>query len=507
MVKERTNVTYEEAKRALEVCDGDVLESLIYIEKNQSQNLFNEEDNFYESIKNSISLDELKAYFKEVIDKGNVTRIKIKKDEKELVDIPVNAGVAATIIGIIIPPILAVAIIAAVATKITIEITKKDGTVEVVNKYVSKAANDVKEKAMEVANDVKEKTTDIVEVVKNKVKKDNIITKDKTKVYTGGETIYTYTVEFEEEEKKDSDEQYLQIYETKFLKLYEKYLVDLFDFSENLVQQKQYQMVQLQLNNKNNKYIQIFLVFNRKRDKMNLSSRQEQIINLVKENQPITSEALAERLGVTRAALRADLAVLTMIETLAARPKVGYVYLGESSSNFVYNYISKIKVSEIMSKPITVNEETMVYDAIVFLFLNDVGTLFIENNGILTGAVSRKDFLKISIGGTDIHKVPVGVIMTRMPNIICAHEDDNAYDLAKKIIDHEIDSIPVVKGFINSEGKNGIKIIGKVSKTNITKLFVKLGRVKGQKRIATSQNRHRQQNILRKNLIREGVLK
>ena len=210
---------------------------------------------------------------------------------------------------------------------------------------------------------------------------------------------------------------------------------------------------------------------------MNLSSRQEEIISLVKENQPITSEALAERLGVTRAALRADLAVLTMIGTLAARPKVGYVYLGESSAGLVYEYISKIKVSEIMSKPITVSEDTMVYDAIVFLFLNDVGTLFVENNGVLTGAVSRKDFLKISIGGTDIHKVPVGVIMTRMPNIICANENDNAYDLAKKIIEHEIDSIPVVKSYMNNEGKNIIQIIGKVSKTNITKLFVKLGEV------------------------------
>ena len=85
---------------------------------------------------------------------------------------------------------------------------------------------------------------------------------------------------------------------------------------------------------------------------MNLSSRQEEIISLVKENQPITSEALAERLGVTRAALRADLAVLTMIGTLAARPKVGYVYLGESSAGLVYEYISKIKVSEIMSNGI-----------------------------------------------------------------------------------------------------------------------------------------------------------
>ena len=208
---------------------------------------------------------------------------------------------------------------------------------------------------------------------------------------------------------------------------------------------------------------------------MKLSPRQEEIICLVKENAPITSEAIAGKIGVTRAALRADLAVLTMIGMLDARPKVGYVYSGKSSSGLLHQHISKIKVSEIMSKPMTVSEDTMVYDAIVYLFLNDVGTLFIESNGVLTGAVSRKDFLKISIGGTDIHKVPVGVIMTRMPNIICANENDNAYDLAKKIIEHEIDSIPVVEVLKKTDGKDQIKIIGKVSKTNITKLFVKLG--------------------------------
>ena len=98
-----------------------------------------------------------------------------------------------------------------------------------------------------------------------------------------------------------------------------------------------------------------------------------------------------------------------------------------------------------MSKPVTVCEETMLHDAIVHLFLNDVGTMFVENGGVLTGAVSRKDFLKVAIGGTDIYKVPVGVIMTRMPNIVCAVEEDCAFDVAKKIIEHEIDSVPVVK--------------------------------------------------------------
>ena len=35
MVRERTGVSYEKAKEALEVCEGDVLEALIYIEKTQ----------------------------------------------------------------------------------------------------------------------------------------------------------------------------------------------------------------------------------------------------------------------------------------------------------------------------------------------------------------------------------------------------------------------------------------------------------------------------------------
>ncbi|MDU5107071.1 MULTISPECIES: helix-turn-helix transcriptional regulator [unclassified Clostridium] len=209
---------------------------------------------------------------------------------------------------------------------------------------------------------------------------------------------------------------------------------------------------------------------------MKLSERQEEIVRIVKKGQPVTSEALAERLGVTRAALRADLAILTMIGILDAKPKVGYVYLGEAQNTRVLENISKVLAGEIMSKPVTVSEETTVYDAIVFLFLNDVGTLFIESDGVLVGAVSRKDFLKNAIGGTDINKVPVGVIMTRMPNIICGYADDSAYDLAKKIIEHEIDSIPIVEKIeTSSKEKVKLKIIGKISKTNITKLFVKLG--------------------------------
>jgi len=49
------------------------------------------------------------------------------------------------------------------------------------------------------------------------------------------------------------------------------------------------------------------------------------------------------------------------------------------------------------------------------------------------------------------------------------------YNAAVKIIEHEVDSLPVVEPVVGSDGKQGYKVTGRISKTNITKLFVKLG--------------------------------
>ena len=200
MVRERTGVSYEKAKEALEVCEGDVLEALIYIEKTQGiLNDNNESSKGQEENKTSISIEELKAWFKQIIEKGNVTRIKIKKDDTELIDIPVNAGIAAGVVAIIIPPILAAGVIAAIATQITIEITKEDGSVEIINKQVSKVANDVKNKANDFADKVKNKV--------NEMKKDakNDSSDSKQNVYTGSDTVYSYTVNFDEEKENSEN--------------------------------------------------------------------------------------------------------------------------------------------------------------------------------------------------------------------------------------------------------------------------------------------------------------
>jgi len=183
-VKQRTGVSYADAKKALENCGGNVLNSIIYLEKNEK----------VKSGDGTENINEFKEWLRELIQKGNVSRIKIKKDNTVLVDMPVNAGIAATVIAVVIPPILAFLLIAAVATHITIEITKEDGSVEVVNKYISKVADEVKEKSSVFAGHIKNKFNEVKENFTNKES-------EKQKVYTGEETVYSYTVNFDEEEK------------------------------------------------------------------------------------------------------------------------------------------------------------------------------------------------------------------------------------------------------------------------------------------------------------------
>jgi hypothetical protein len=199
MVRERTGVSYEKAKEALEASEGDVLESLIYIEK--TQNMSNNSNGFenYDDSKVAISIEELKAWIKQMVEKGNIARIKVKKDDVELIDIPVNAGIAAGVVAIVIPPILAAGVIAAIATKITIEVTKEDGSVEVINTQVSKVANDVKNKANDFADMVKSKVNEM----KNDIKDNKNDSKQKEN--TGSDTVYTYTVNFEEEKEKSEE--------------------------------------------------------------------------------------------------------------------------------------------------------------------------------------------------------------------------------------------------------------------------------------------------------------
>jgi DeoR family transcriptional regulator, catabolite repression regulator len=100
-----------------------------------------------------------------------------------------------------------------------------------------------------------------------------------------------------------------------------------------------------------------------------------------------------------------------------------------------------------------------------------VGTLFVvDQNTILVGVLSRKDLLRASIGKQELSTIPVNIIMTRMPNITMCEREDLLIDIAKKLIEKQIDALPVVR-----KTENGFEVIGRLTKTNITKAFVALG--------------------------------
>jgi len=207
---------------------------------------------------------------------------------------------------------------------------------------------------------------------------------------------------------------------------------------------------------------------------IDLTERQLKIIEIVRNEGPITGEQIAERFNLTRATLRPDLAILTMSGILAARPRVGYYFVGKTTDVLLSEKIQRISVNDIKSLPVVVKQNSSVYDAVVMMFLEDVGTLYVvQENGFLTGVVSRKDLLKVAIGNSDIHKIPVQVVMTRMPNIIMTTPEEKVLDAAKKIIEHEIDSLPVVKPVDGK--KEQYEIVGRLTKTNLTKLSVELG--------------------------------
>ncbi|MCL6447271.1 MAG: helix-turn-helix transcriptional regulator [Armatimonadetes bacterium] len=209
---------------------------------------------------------------------------------------------------------------------------------------------------------------------------------------------------------------------------------------------------------------------------MELTRRQEAILEIVKKEGPITGEQIAERLSLTRATLRPDMAILTMTGLIEARPRVGYYYSGKSLSRVIAERLHQTKVADVKSVPVVVAEKCSVYDAAVTMFLEDVGTLCVVNEGgLLEGVISRKDLLKSTLGAHDIHKLPVNVIMTRMPNIITVEPEDSVWTAAKKLVAHEIDAVPVVRPATGKNGEKGLEVIGRLSKTNIVKLFVELG--------------------------------
>nr|WP_187373556.1 helix-turn-helix transcriptional regulator [Neobacillus jeddahensis] len=204
-----------------------------------------------------------------------------------------------------------------------------------------------------------------------------------------------------------------------------------------------------------------------------LTKRQDEILQIVKQNGPITGREIAEKLSLTRAALRPDLAILTMSGNLDARPRVGYFFNEKYQVKRQVERFLLQKVNDYKAVPIVVGKSTSVYDAIVQLYLEDVGTLYaVDTNGHLAGVISRKDLLRASLGNRDLHELPISVIMTRMPNIITITPEETLLDAAKKLIHNHIDSLPVVKD-VDGPPYTYL-LVGRITKTTITRAYLEV---------------------------------
>lgn len=134
IIRERTGVSYGEAKEALEKSGGNVVDALIYLEQQ-------EHVGWTENI--GIAGNEVIEKLKRIIQKGNVTKIILKKDEEVLLNIPVTAGA----IGAILAPMVAILGTAvAVASRVKIEIVRDDGQVVDLNEYAEDKVNNIRNK-------------------------------------------------------------------------------------------------------------------------------------------------------------------------------------------------------------------------------------------------------------------------------------------------------------------------------------------------------------------------
>lgn len=156
LVKDRTGVSYKEAKEALEAADGSVVDAIISIEESidikSKSKLKEQSEVIAEKLKNAIR-------------KGNVSKIIVRKGDDVILNLPVNVG----IIGSVLAPWAAVAgVIAIFGTKCTVELVKDNGEVVDISGIASDTFENVVEKGAVIADEVMEKGSDVFENVKSK---------------------------------------------------------------------------------------------------------------------------------------------------------------------------------------------------------------------------------------------------------------------------------------------------------------------------------------------------
>ena len=129
------------------------------------------------------SVNDIMENLKALVKKGNVSRIVISKDDKELVNIPVNVGIVGGVVGLAAAKWVVIAtVLATVGFGCTVQVLKEDG--EITDVFGKEQAEKARSKATEIVEDVKEKfnldevvskAADAVSEVKEKFSFDEVV--------------------------------------------------------------------------------------------------------------------------------------------------------------------------------------------------------------------------------------------------------------------------------------------------------------------------------------------
>ena len=145
LVKDRTGVSYKEAKEALIKSKGSVIEAIILLE---------DEIDIAPKTKAGNQALQVVEKVKALVKKGNISKIVVKKNKEVILNVPVNLGIIGAIC---IPWTMIITTIVALGAKCSIELVKDNGDVINISEKASETFGDVKEGCSIIADEVMEK--------------------------------------------------------------------------------------------------------------------------------------------------------------------------------------------------------------------------------------------------------------------------------------------------------------------------------------------------------------
>lgn len=144
LLREKANISYAEAKEVLEKSNGDVLEALLLLESQAK--IKPPKASFCKSSKG------VWGSIKKVIKKGNDTQFIIKKDDRQVLSLPVTVLV---VMGAFMLPLTVGGVLIFMATGHKLSFVKSDGTGMKINETIDKMSECVNSASDRVVDTIK----------------------------------------------------------------------------------------------------------------------------------------------------------------------------------------------------------------------------------------------------------------------------------------------------------------------------------------------------------------